>query len=77
MIIKILPEEKEALKKVCALSDLAVFFHENELKSEATGMQLDYTYATIEGFQNPEHVWVVCRTFSLELEIQEAKSMKR
>lgn len=77
MTIKILPEEKEVLKKVCALSDLAVFFHENELKSEATGMQLDYIYATIEGFQNPEHVWVVCRTFSMEVEMKEMKASKR
>ena len=77
MTIKILPQEKDVLRKVCALGDLPVYFHEKELKSEDTGLKLEYIQATIEGIQSYEHLWVVCRTFSLESEMSDAKSVKR
>lgn len=77
MTIKILPSEKDTLKKICALSGVEVFFHENELKSEDTGLQLEYIHATIEGLISDEHTWHLCRTFSLEIEVQQLKSEKR
>jgi len=69
MTVKILPSEKETLKKVCALSGVDVFFHEQELKSEDTGLHMEYINATIEGAMSFEHVWTICRCFSLESEV--------
>lgn len=77
MTIKILPSEKDTLKKVCALSDLDVFFHEQELKSEATGMSLDYIHATINGLTSHAHVWHLCRAFSLESEVNGLKTERK
>ena len=74
MTIKILPEEKDTLKKVCVLSGVDVFFHEQELKSEDTGLKLEYIHATIEGLLSHEHAWHLCRTFSLEIEVSQMKS---
>lgn len=74
MTIKILPEEKETLKKVCALSGVDVFFHEQELKSIDTGLQLEYIHATIAGLLSNEHTWHLCRTFSLEIEVTQMKA---
>lgn len=76
MTIKILPEEKEILKKICAIYGLEVYIHEQELKAADTGCKLDYVNVTIEGIINHEHVWHLCRTFSLEIEIQDAKSSR-
>jgi hypothetical protein len=73
MTIKIQPSEKDTLKKVCALADVDVFFHENELKSEDTGLQLEYIQATLVGKMENEFVWHFCRAFSLEIEVNDLK----
>ena len=76
MTIKIQPEEKEVLKKLCTVYGLELFIHEQELKSEDTGLKLNYVNVTIEGIVNHEHVWHLCRTFSIEIEIQQIKDVK-
>lgn len=73
MTIKILPSEREAFRKTCAISGVDVFFHENELKSEYTGLKLEYIQATVDGLESFEHVWHLCRSFSLEIEVNDLK----
>jgi hypothetical protein len=73
MTIKILPSERDTLKKICTLAGVEVFFHENELKSEDTGLQMEYIQATVDGLESFEHVWHLCRSFSLEIEVNDLK----